>query len=118
MEVPIGSSWIYVGYESGRVAVYGGAHQHKSPYLTPNHGSWSSAVISLRTHPLNDDLLLIAHADGSIVLWSLGASALQERFTTVNFGQIVPACTDPVYLQDAQWKPDGEEFVTGTRLDP
>lgn len=120
LHAPIGSTFVYVGTAVGLVLVvdllpgggtpaafcsYTLSHEHVAP-----HALKSSAVVALAASPLQEELLLVAWAEGSIALVDLLRRAPVCTFSRGGLGEAGGQEPAPTCLC---WHSSGRQFVVG-----
>ncbi|KAG0259993.1 hypothetical protein BG011_002213 [Mortierella polycephala] len=126
MELLSGSNWLFHGLKDGTIDVFDVYRGQAVPYRIPNiipDGPRRSLVVSIKTHPKDNNQLLIAYNTG-IVLWNLKLMTVVRTFIY----EIPPGAMGGIAAGDGMfginesryphvtvvaWKPDGLGFVSG-----
>ncbi|KAF9190350.1 Lethal(2) giant larvae protein 1 [Haplosporangium sp. Z 767] len=126
MELLSGSNWLFHGLKDGTIDVFDVYRGQAVPYRIPNilpDGPRHSLVISIKTHPKDNNQLLIAYNTG-IALWNLKLKTVVRTFIY----EIPPGAMGGIAAGDGMfginesryphvtvvaWKPDGLGFVSG-----
>ncbi|KAF8977178.1 hypothetical protein BGZ46_007579, partial [Entomortierella lignicola] len=126
MELLSGSNWLFHGLKDGTIDVFdiykGQAVSYRIPNLLPE-GKKHSLVVSIKTHPTDNNQLLIAFNTG-VVLWNLKHKTVMHTYVF----EIPPGAMGGVapghgmqmmnesrypHVTVIAWKPDGDGFVSG-----
>ncbi|KAF9116327.1 hypothetical protein BGX27_003320 [Mortierella sp. AM989] len=126
IELLSGSNWLFHGLKDGTVDVFdvykGQAVSYRIPNVLPE-GQKHSLVVSIKTHPTDNNQLLIAYNTG-VVLWNLKQKTAMHTYIY----EIPPGAMggfspgDGMYGMNESryphvtviaWKPDGHGFVSG-----
>ncbi|KAG0313383.1 hypothetical protein BGZ99_008919 [Dissophora globulifera] len=126
MELLAGSNWLFHGLKDGTIDVFDVYRGQAVPYKIPNllpEGRKHSLVISIKTHPTDNNQLLIAYNTG-IALWNLKLKSVIRAF----FYEIPPGAMGGItageggfginesrypHVTVIAWRPDGQGFVSG-----
>ncbi|KAG0199181.1 hypothetical protein BGX28_007513 [Mortierella sp. GBA30] len=126
MELLSGSNWLFHGLRDGTIDVFDVYRGQPVPYRIPNiipEGPRHSLVVSIKTHPRDNNQLLIAYNTG-IALWSLKTKSVIRTFIY----EIPPGAMGGLAAGDnmfgvnesryphvtvVAWRPDGLGFVSG-----
>ncbi|KAI1298024.1 hypothetical protein EDD11_006896 [Mortierella claussenii] len=126
MELLAGSNWLFHGLKDGTIDVFdvykGQPVSYKIPNIIPE-GSRHSLVVSIKTHPKDNNQLLIAYNTG-IALWNLKLKSVTRTFIY----EIPPGAMGGIAAAEGMfginesryphvtviaWRPDGLGFVSG-----
>ncbi|KAG0366230.1 hypothetical protein BGZ54_005628, partial [Gamsiella multidivaricata] len=126
MELLSGSNWLFHGLKDGTIDVFDVYRGQAVPYRIPNtlpEGGRHSMVISIQTHPKDNNQLLIAYNTG-VALWNLKLKSVIRTFIY----EIPPGAMGGIVAPDGMfginesryphvtvisWRPDGLGFVSG-----
>ncbi|KAF9936575.1 hypothetical protein BGZ67_002206 [Mortierella alpina] len=126
MELLSGSNWLFHGLRDGTVDVFDVYRGQAVPYRIPNiipEGQKHSLVVSIKTHPKDNNQLLIAYNTG-IALWNLKTKAVIHTYIY----EIPPGAMGGLVASEGMfgvnesryphvtviaWRPDGLGFVSG-----
>ncbi|KAF9950189.1 hypothetical protein BGZ72_008120 [Mortierella alpina] len=126
MELLSGSNWLFHGLRDGTVDVFDVYRGQAVPYRIPNlipEGPKHSLVVSIKTHPKDNNQLLIAYNTG-IALWNLKTKSVIHTYIY----EIPPGAMGGLVAGDGMfgvnesryphvtviaWRPDGLGFVSG-----
>ncbi|KAF9573702.1 hypothetical protein EC968_008218 [Mortierella alpina] len=126
MELLSGSNWLFHGLRDGTVDVFDVYRGQAVPYRIPNiipEGPKHSLVVSIKTHPKDNNQLLIAYNTG-IALWNLKTKSVIHSYIY----EIPPGAMGGLvasegmfgvnesrypYVTVIAWRPDGLGFVSG-----
>ncbi|KAF9952769.1 hypothetical protein BGZ70_000486 [Mortierella alpina] len=126
MELLSGSNWLFHGLRDGTVDVFDVYRGQAVPYRIPNiipEGQKHSLVVSIKTHPKDNNQLLIAYNTG-IALWNLKTKSVIHSYIY----EIPPGAMGGLVAGEGMfgvnesryphvtviaWRPDGLGFVSG-----
>ncbi|KAI8599083.1 WD40-repeat-containing domain protein, partial [Dissophora ornata] len=126
MELLSGSNWLFHGLKDGTIDVFDVYRGQAVPYRIPNiipEGRKHSLVVSIKTHPKDNNQLLIAY-DTGIALWNLKLKSVIRTFIY----EIPPGAMGGItaggdmfgmnesrypHVTIVSWRPDGLGFVSG-----
>ncbi|KAF9360779.1 hypothetical protein BGX26_007730 [Mortierella sp. AD094] len=126
IELLSGSNWLFHGLKDGTIDVFdvykGRAVSYRIPNILPE-GKKHSLVVSIKTHPTDNNQLLIAYNTG-VVLWNIKQKAVMHTYIYEippgAMGGIAPGSgmhgmneSRYPYATVIAWRPDGHGFVSG-----
>ncbi|KAF9175774.1 hypothetical protein BGX20_000037 [Mortierella sp. AD010] len=126
VELLSGSNWLFHGLRDGTIDVFdvykGQAVSYRIPNIIPE-GKKHSLIVSIKTHPTDNNQLLIAYNTG-VVLWNLKQKTVMHTYIYEippgAMGGIAPGNGMPgmnesryPYATVVAWRPDGHGFVSG-----
>ncbi|KAF9345696.1 hypothetical protein BGX34_004546, partial [Mortierella sp. NVP85] len=125
MELLSGSNWLFHGLRDGTIDVFDVYRGQAVPYRIPNiipEGRKHSLVVSIKTHPKDNNQLLIAYNTG-VALWNLKQKTVIQTFIyEIPPGAVggIPPTDEMGFSQSRYpqvnviaWRPDGLGFVSG-----
>ncbi|KAJ2810288.1 Lethal(2) giant larvae sro7, partial [Coemansia furcata] len=79
-----GTRWLMVGTEMGRVYFVNSGEGLKSDFSIGSQVQPPSRVVSVESHPIETEKILIAYAEGTCVVCDLGKGSVSERHMVVS----------------------------------
>ncbi|KAJ2255129.1 Lethal(2) giant larvae sro7 [Coemansia sp. RSA 455] len=79
-----GTRWLLIGTEMGRVYFVNSGEGLKSDFSIGSQVQPPSRVVSVESHPVETEKVLIAYAEGTCVVCDLGKSSLSEKHMVVS----------------------------------